>query len=99
MSPETKKTLTRVLTVSAAVGLLLLIFRVVPFGEVMHFVDKRADAKPENIAREVVAYLASNGVQGAQAERAVPTIEDTFIARMGAPEGEGEAETKQRGAA
>jgi glycosyltransferase 2 family protein len=35
MSPETKKTLTRVLTVAAAVGLLLLIFRVVPFADVV----------------------------------------------------------------
>ena len=35
MSPETKKTLTRVLTVAGAVGLLLLIFRVVPLADVL----------------------------------------------------------------
>ena len=63
---------------------------VYPFGEVMHFTDRRADAGSEQIARELSAYLASNGVQGATAEATDPTIEDTFIARMGAPEGEDE---------
>jgi len=65
-----------------------------PFGEVMHFTDRRADANADQIARELTAYLASNGVQGAAAQPTEPTIEDTFIARMGAPEGE-----DQRGAA
>jgi ABC-2 type transport system ATP-binding protein len=65
-----------------------------PFGEVMHFTDRRADASAGQIARELSAYLGSNGVHGVTAEATEPTIEDTFIARMGAPEGEG-----QRGAA
>lgn len=47
MSPETKKKLTRVLTVSGAVGLLLLIFRVVPFGEVMQSIRS---AEPTKLA-------------------------------------------------
>ena len=63
---------------------------VYPFGEVMHFTDRRAGAGAEQIARELTAYLASNGVKGATAEATDPTIEDTFIARMGAPEGEDE---------
>jgi ABC-2 type transport system ATP-binding protein len=64
-----------------------------PFGEVMHFTDKRGDARPAEIAREVIGFLNANGVRDATAEPANPTIEDTFIARMGAPEGE------ERGAA
>jgi len=65
-----------------------------PFGEVMHFTDKRVDAGAEQIARDVAAYLRANGVEGATADPIDPTIEDTFIARMGAPEGE-----EKRGAA
>ncbi len=65
-----------------------------PFGEVMHFTDKRVDASPDTIARDVTGYLRANGVDGATAEKTDPTIEDAFIARMGAPEGE-----EQRGAA
>ena len=67
---------------------------VYPFGEVMHFTDRRADAQAEEIARDLIGYLASNGVAGAAADATDPTIEDTFIARMGAPEGE-----EQRGVA
>ena len=65
-----------------------------PFGEVMHFTDKRVDASADQIARDVAAYLRANGVEGATADPIDPTIEDTFIARMGAPEGE-----EKRGAA
>ena len=61
---------------------------VYPFGEVMHFTDRRANVSAEQSSRELTAYLASNGIQGAMAEPTTPTIEDTFIARMGAPEGE-----------
>jgi ABC-type multidrug transport system ATPase subunit len=61
-----------------------------PFGEVMHFTDRRVDAPAEQVARELTDYLASNGVSGATAAPTDPTIEDTFIARMGAPEGEDE---------
>ena len=63
---------------------------VYPFGEVMHFTDRRIDAPAEQVARELTDYLASNGVSGATAAPTDPTIEDTFIARMGAPEGEDE---------
>ena len=63
---------------------------VYPFGEVMHFTDRRIDAPAEQVARELGEYLASNGVSGATAAATEPTIEDTFIARMGAPEGEDE---------
>ncbi len=68
-----------------------------PFGEVMHFTDKRSDVDPQRIAGDVAAYLSSNGIRDATAEQAEPTIEDAFIARMGAPEGE--EQPAKRGAA
>jgi len=40
-----RKALTRVLTVAGAIGLLLLIFRVVPFAEVMHSIRSAEPAK------------------------------------------------------
>jgi drug efflux transport system ATP-binding protein len=67
-----------------------------PFGEVMHFTDKRSDTSAEQIARETTAYLAQHGVAGAEVTPTSPTIEDTFMARMGAPEGE---DDRDRGAA
>ena len=47
MSPATKKRMIRVLTVAGAVGLLLLIFRVVPFDEVMRSIRS---AEPTKLA-------------------------------------------------
>jgi ABC-type multidrug transport system ATPase subunit len=67
---------------------------VYPFGETLHFVDARADVAPEQIARELSAFLGERGVADAKISTSDPTIEDTFIARMGAPEGE----EPQRGA-
>jgi hypothetical protein len=67
---------------------------VYPFGETLHFVDARADVAPEQIARELSAFLRERGVADAKISTSDPTIEDTFIARMGAPEGE----EPQRGA-
>jgi ABC-type multidrug transport system ATPase subunit len=67
-----------------------------PFGEVMHFTDKRADVSADDIARDATAYLGAHGVANAGVALTPPTIEDTFMARMGAPEGE---EIAGRGAA
>jgi ABC-type multidrug transport system ATPase subunit len=67
---------------------------VYPFGEALHFADARDDVAPEQIAREASAYLGEHGIPDANVTRTDPTIEDTFIARMGAPEGE----EQQRGA-
>jgi ABC-type multidrug transport system ATPase subunit len=60
---------------------------VYPFGETLHYVDARAGASPSAIAREVEGFLASRGFTDAKAAAARPTVEDSFIARMGAPEG------------
>ena len=67
-----------------------------PFGEVMHFTDKRAGVSADDIARDATAYLGAHGVPNAGVALTPPTIEDTFMARMGAPEGE---EIADRGAA
>jgi ABC-2 type transport system ATP-binding protein len=53
---------------------------VYPFGEVVHFTDKRA-AAPADIAADVRSFLASNGFGDASAEIITPTVEDSFIAR------------------
>jgi len=67
-----------------------------PFGEVMHFTDKRAGVSADDIVRDATAYLGAHGVPNAGVALTPPTIEDTFMARMGAPEGE---EIADRGAA
>ena len=61
---------------------------VYPFGETLHFTDARASLPPDAIARDVEAYLNDHGISDAKVSPTEPTIEDTFIARMGAPEGE-----------
>ena len=67
-----------------------------PFGEVMHFTDARSGVSPDQIAREAATYLGEHGVPNAAVTPTPPTIEDTFMARMGAPEGE---VVRDRGAA
>lgn len=62
---------------------------VYPFGAALHYADARTDAPPETIARDVAAYLESRGIHDADVAPVSPTIEDVFIARMGAPDGEG----------
>jgi ABC-2 type transport system ATP-binding protein len=59
-----------------------------PFGEVLHYTDSRDGVPPEQIARELVAYLRSHGFPEATVEPIPATVEDTFMARMGAPEGD-----------
>ena len=70
-----------------------------PFGEVMHFTDRRTDTSPDQIAREATSYLGEHGVTNAEVAPIGPTIEDAFMARMGAPEGEDAAGDGRRGAA
>jgi ABC-2 type transport system ATP-binding protein len=60
---------------------------VYPFGDTLHYVDARKGELAPQIAAELRAFLASRGFADAQVEPAAPTVEDSFIARMGAPEG------------
>src|SRR3954469_9224161 len=60
---------------------------VYPFGESLHYVDAREDVASDAIAPEVAAFLTSRGFAEVRVVAATPTVEDAFIARMGAPEG------------
>jgi ABC-2 type transport system ATP-binding protein len=60
---------------------------VYPFGDTLHYTDSRQDVPPERIAREVVADLHANGFSDASMAAIPATVEDVFMARMGAPEG------------
>ena len=59
---------------------------VLPFGEVIHYTDQRADASPEVVTRELQEFLRSKGIGDVDVSVIPPTVEDVFIARMGAPE-------------
>jgi ABC-2 type transport system ATP-binding protein len=60
---------------------------VYPFGDTLHYVDARTDVPAPAIAEELRAFLVSRGFDDARVDVAAPTVEDSFIARMGAPEG------------
>jgi ABC-2 type transport system ATP-binding protein len=59
---------------------------VFPFGDVLHYTDRRDGVAPEQIARELLEYLRGRGFADAEVGETRPTIEDTFMARMGEPE-------------
>jgi ABC-2 type transport system ATP-binding protein len=59
---------------------------VYPFGETLHYTDQRAGVAADDIARELEASLAAQGLAGAEVRPATPTIEDAFIALMGSPD-------------
>ena len=60
---------------------------VYPFGDTIHYVDARQGEPAAAIAAELRAFLIARGFADAQVEPTPPTVEDSFIARMGAPEG------------
>ena len=59
---------------------------VFPFGDVLHYTDRRDGVAPAQIARELRDYFATSGFPDVTVEETRPTIEDTFMARMGEPE-------------
>jgi len=59
---------------------------VLPFGEVHHYTDRRADAAAGVVMDELRQFLALEGFADAEVARLAPTVEDAFIARMGDPE-------------
>jgi ABC-type multidrug transport system ATPase subunit len=59
-----------------------------PFGEALHYADTRTELAPDRIAADLLAFLSSGGFADAVVQRTAPTVEDTFIARMGAPDAE-----------
>ncbi len=58
-----------------------------PFGDVLHLTDNRVGAAADAIAAEARAFLESQAARDVTIELTEPTIEDAFMARMGAPEG------------
>jgi hypothetical protein len=56
---------------------------VFPFGVLLHYADVRQDQSTDIVAAELRHYLDEQGMAGAEVEIIAPTVEDTFIARMG----------------
>lgn len=59
---------------------------VYPFGETLHFTDRRRDIAGAEASRQLGQFLRERGVTDAKVESSAATIEDVFIDRMGAPE-------------
>ncbi len=54
---------------------------VFPFGESIHFTDRRADAPVERVESDLRHFLESRGL-AARVSAIAPSVEDTFMARM-----------------
>jgi drug efflux transport system ATP-binding protein len=52
-----------------------------PFGDVIHYTDKRVDASIDAIAHDMKTFLSASGFANASVEPLTPTVEDSFIAR------------------
>jgi ABC-type multidrug transport system ATPase subunit len=59
---------------------------VYPFGEALHYTDRRNDVVDRSIAGDVHEYLDHAGFNDVQVKKIPATIEDAFMARMGGPE-------------
>jgi ABC-2 type transport system ATP-binding protein len=57
-----------------------------PFGDTLHYTDSRGDLAAGQVARELTDYLRAEGFPDAAVEAIPATVEDVFMARMGAPE-------------
>ena len=70
---------------------------VYPFGEKLHYTDRRVDRSPEAIADDLRQFALSRGLSELAVSPIAPTIEDVFMARMGAADESPSSES--RGAA
>ena len=52
-----------------------------PFGDIIHYTDKRVDTPVDAIAGDVNTFLRASGFSDASVEPLTPTVEDSFIAR------------------
>jgi ABC-type multidrug transport system ATPase subunit len=59
---------------------------VYPFGELLHYTDDRGDSAPSAVQHDALEFLRARGITDASLDLIEPTIEDSFIARMGTPE-------------
>jgi ABC-2 type transport system ATP-binding protein len=57
-----------------------------PFGEVLHYTDRRIDLPAESLQHQLTDYLASRGLPALSAAAIPATIEDSFMAYLGAEE-------------
>lgn len=57
-----------------------------PFGDVLHFSDRRTDLSVHALGNALRQHLADHGITDAGLSVIPPTIEDAFIELMGAPE-------------
>jgi ABC-2 type transport system ATP-binding protein len=57
-----------------------------PFGEVLHYTDRRTDLPAEPIKEQLTDFLTSRGLAGVSAEAIPATIEDSFMAYLGGAE-------------
>jgi ABC-2 type transport system ATP-binding protein len=60
---------------------------VFPFGEELHFADRRDDVPSEQVARELQESLRGSGFADAEARPVVAGIEDVFMELMNQPRG------------
>ncbi len=54
-----------------------------PFGEAMHYTDRRTDLPAGTVGEELTRFLASRGLSKVSAEPIPATIEDSFMAYLG----------------
>jgi drug efflux transport system ATP-binding protein len=59
---------------------------VYPFGEVLHYTDRRTDVPPAAVREELTGFLSARGITGVSAETIPATIEDSFMAYLGGAE-------------
>jgi len=59
---------------------------VYPFGETLHYTDRRVERSPDAIADDLRRFAASRGLSELTVTPMPPTIEDVFMARMGTAE-------------
>ena len=57
-----------------------------PFGEVLHYTDRRTDLPAEPIGQQLTEFLTSRGLAGVSTEPIPATIEDSFMAYLGGAE-------------
>jgi len=57
-----------------------------PFGEVLHYTDRRTDLPAEPIKEQLTRFLTGRGLAGVSAEPIPATIEDSFMAYLGGAE-------------
>src|SRR2546423_3695644 len=59
---------------------------VFPFGDALHYTDRRDGLMPDAIASGLRDYLRRRGFAAVEVQLTAPPIEDRFMARMGEPE-------------